>query len=73
MPDNARIIIEVLAGVVPNQPLPGYTKRFYITHDQLKDKTIDHVTNTYNEAATFMRAMWNPNYLNWVQCNWIYL
>lgn len=32
--DRARIIIEVVAGVIPNQPMAEHTKSFVITSDQ---------------------------------------
>lgn len=78
---RVRIIIEVVAGVIPNKPQEEHTKRFIIFSDEWyaqgefegKEKEAkDAVMKAYGHAQEYMRTLWNPSTANWVQCNWIY-
>lgn len=78
-----RIAIEVVAGIVPGTPIHEHTKRFYVFsddwHDREKLNTLSPFSAgdlktmaTYGEAMEYMRTLWNPGYVNWVKCEWIY-
>ena len=80
--EGVRVIIEVVAGVIPGTPIPEYTRRFYVTSDawymqgkyENKPKEAqDEVMQAYGMAHEYMRNLYNPQLVNWVRCNWIYL
>jgi hypothetical protein len=71
--DAAKIIIEVVAGLIPNEPMPEHSHRFIITSKQLEDSTGMEVLKTYGFAQEYMRTLWHPGRVNWVRCDWIYL
>jgi hypothetical protein len=80
--DRARILIEVVAGIIPEQKLPELTKQFAITSDawykqgKYEGKAEEaelEVMKTFGLAQEYMRTLWNPQRVNWVRCDWIYL
>lgn len=81
-PKRARILIEVVAGIVPNTIMPEYTKQFAITSDvwyaegeyvDRRDEAKMEVMKVYGLAQEYMRSMMNPQTVNWVRLDWIYL
>lgn len=73
MEERVRIIIEVRAGVIPDKPMPEYSKRFIITEKDWEDTSGNAVMEKYGYAQEYMRNLWRPEGLNWVRCDWIYL
>lgn len=80
--ESVRILLEVVAGVIPNQPMPEYTKQFAVTSDiwyaqgtyEGKEKEArDEIIKVYGYANEYMRTLWDPQKVNWVRCDWIYL
>ena len=80
--ESARILLEVVAGVIPNQPMPEYTKQFAITSDiyyaqgkyEGKEEEAQwEIMKVYGLVQEYMRTLWNPGRVNWVRCDWIYL
>jgi hypothetical protein len=78
---RVRIVIEVVAGLVPNKPIPDLTRRFTISSDAWykqgefesdPESAEIEVMKAYGFAQEYMRTLWNPSKVNWVQCNWIY-
>jgi len=69
----SRVMIEVVAGVIPLKPMDEYTKRWAITEEGWQDKTGISAMQAYGLAVEYMRSLWNPQRVNWVQCTWIYL
>lgn len=72
-PKRARILIEVVAGIVPNTIMPEYTKQFAITSDVWYAEAKMEVMKAYGLAQEYMRSMMNPQIVNWVRLDWIYL
>lgn len=79
---RVRIIIEVTAGVIPGQPIKEHTMQFLIGSDvwyaqgEYKGKAEEaklEVLKTYGYAQEYMRNLMNPQVLNWVTLNWLYL
>lgn len=74
--ESARIVIEVTAGLIPGQPNPAYTKQWVITSKEWNDVT-DHgiLLATKNGTAQGYAGllMLQPDTLNWVRIDWIYL
>jgi len=82
MVKSARILIEVVAGIVPNTIMPEHTKQFSITSDvwyaqgeyeERKEEAQMEAMKIYGAALEYMRSMMNPQRVNWVRLEWIYL
>ncbi len=71
--EAAKVIIEVVAGIIPNEPMPEYGRRFVVTSSQWEDKTGTETMKVYGFAQEYMRNLWHPGRVNWVRCDWIYL
>ena len=73
--DSAKLIIEVVAGLLPGQPMPEYTKRWAVTSfdwdsavtDQLKRAL---VVGRATEADEYTWTLRNPSRVNWVRTDW---
>jgi hypothetical protein len=82
-PRNARIIIEVVAGLLPGKdPDPEYTQRYVVYEDDWAQAKGDETGLTLGRllAETNGRAigyagylMMQPERVNWVRTDWIYL
>jgi hypothetical protein len=79
---QARIIIEVVAGVIPGTPMPEYTKQFAVPSAiwyrqgdwQGKDAEAEkEIAAIHSQAAAYMQRLWAPQQFNWVRCDWLYL
>lgn len=77
-----RIIIEVTAGVLPGTPMKEYAKRFVITsgawyaqgaYEGKEEEAKMEVLKVYGTAQEYMRNLMNPQVVNWVRLDWIYL
>lgn len=80
--ESARVIIEVVAGVIPGTPMPEYTKKFFITSDawyaqgKYQGKSEDakmELLAVLGLAQEYMRNLMNPQAVNWVRLDWVYL
>lgn len=80
-PKSARVIIEVVAGLIPQQPMDEYTKRFVITSDEWnaaleapEDRAAEILAERNGQAIGYASwLMLQPNRLNWVRTDWIWL
>jgi len=69
---------EVVAGIIPGQPMPELTKIFpYESGDLEADKLVPQDQQTIysklsEEAHQYARSLENPAHLNWVQVTWIW-
>jgi hypothetical protein len=75
--EAAKLIIEVTAGIVPGTVMPEHTRRFaltsaeYHTEDKLaQERAWDRI---HGEAIMYASRLMNPNYLNWVRLDWIWV
>lgn len=80
--ERARVLIEVVAGIVPNTIMSEYTKQFAITSDawyaqgeyeNKKEEAKMECLKVYGFAQEYMRNLMNPQIVNWVRLEWIYL
>lgn len=69
---RARILIEVVAGVIPGQEMLEYKKMFAIGEDIYWDKP-EEVKKILDEANNYMRELMDPHKVNWVRLDWVYL
>lgn len=71
--EPARACLEVVAGIIPNQPIPEYTKRFWITSREWEaNPTQSHLIRRWVEADHYAKSLLNPNQVNWVQLSWVW-
>jgi len=74
---------EVVAGVIPGEPIPEHTKIFpYQAEDREADiKLAGTITmeprqskfrQLHKEANAYAESLIDPRYLNWVQVTWIW-
>lgn len=74
-----RVVIEVVAGVVPGTPIPEYTKRWSLTDDAWNNPTDgvdgnEKLSELIDIAQTHAGIlMMRPNQVNWVRTEWIWL
>lgn len=79
--ERVRIIIEVVAGVLPGTPMTEYSKQFVIpsdiwyaqgTFEGKKEEAQMEIYKVYGLAQEYMRSLWDPQIINWVKLEWIY-
>lgn len=75
--ESARVIIEVQAGVVPGTPEAEYTKRWAITSGEW-EKAGDQASNLLAERNGQAQGyagllMLQPDRLNWVRVDWLWM
>lgn len=78
MPDNsAKVILEVVAGVLPGHPEEEFTKRWGITADEWNAAGPEGQGNLLAERNGQAQGyaallMLQPDRLNWVRTEWIW-
>lgn len=74
----ARVILEVTAGILPGTPEPQLTRQYALTSDEWQSTpTEDHgrLLAERNAAAQGYAAwlMMQPDRVNWVRLDWLWL
>lgn len=81
MADTARVGIDVVAGLIPGQPLPEYTRQWFITsaewyaagEDESGMKQAQLLADLNGKAQAWAAyLMFQPDRLNWVKTEWVY-
>lgn len=81
MGDTARIGVDVVAGLVPGQPMPEYTRQWFLTTYEWaeagKDETGMEQAKLLADLNGKAQAwagylMLQPDRVNWVKTEWIY-
>lgn len=74
---TTRIVIEVVAGIIPEQPMEEYTTRYSISSEEWYADDADHVqllTRANGAASAYAQwLMLQPDRVNWVRLDWLYL
>lgn len=76
---NARVLVEVTAGIIPQKPEPELTKTWAVDSDEWAQATADGtqgvVLSSRNGQAQGYAAwlMMQPDRVNWVRTDWIWL
>jgi hypothetical protein len=70
------VVVEVVAGLVPEIPEPEFTRRWALTSRQWNDAedksgTLAELAGRANGYATLL--MVQPDRVNWVRLDWIWL
>jgi hypothetical protein len=75
--EQARVIIEVVAGVLPGTPMPEFTKRWAITSAEWSAEGADQsllLAEMNGRAQGYAQLlMLQPDRLNWVKTEWVWL
>jgi hypothetical protein len=77
--EAARLIIEVVAGVIPDDPMPQYTRRWtWTSSDQERLGAGDPEAQARSlaiagESREYAAWLENPRQVNWVRRTWIWL
>lgn len=77
--ESVRILIEVVAGVIPKQPLPEYTQQWCITESDWEasgqgDKNATmRVLLAYGASREYAAHLEDHRKVNWVERTWLYL
>lgn len=75
----ARVIVEVLAGVLPGTPEPEYTRQWALNSEQWRAlkgpmEQMAALAELGGQAAGYALLLaLQPDRLNWVRTEWIYL
>lgn len=75
---SAKLAIEVVAGLVPGQPLPEYTRRWVWSSDDQQalengDKAArEKYLRMAGESREYAASLEDPRSLNWVQRVWLW-
>lgn len=84
--ESAKLILEVVAGLIPGQPEPEYTRRWVVTSSEWeeaerKDDEVDPehafhrallIAFRAAEADEYARLLRNPGRFNWVRTDWLW-
>lgn len=79
--ESLRISIEVVAGLVPGDAMPEFTKQWHIPSELYylegkwkgrEKEAEEFIQIAYGHAMEYARSLWNPNRVNWVRIDWIY-
>jgi hypothetical protein len=75
---SARVIVEVVAGLLPGKdPDPEFTRRYAITSEQWQqagEKQLELLAEVTGKAQGYAALlMLQPDRLNWVRTDWIWL
>lgn len=78
--ESARVIVEVVAGLIPGKdPEPEFTRRWAITSQewqeaQANDKSGELLATVNGKAQGYAALlMLQPDRLNWVRTDWVWL
>lgn len=77
--ESARVIVEVVAGLIPQQPEPEFTRRWAITSEEWATaerdaKSAERLAELNGKAQGYAALlMLQPDRLNWVRTDWIWL
>lgn len=78
MSESARVGIDVVAGLIPGQPMPEYTRRFFLTssewHNAADGDEQARLLSDLNGKAQAWAAylMFQPDRVNWVRTDWVW-
>lgn len=77
MPESARVIVEVTAGVMPGTSEPEHTRQWSLTSRQWEeagDKAGELLAEFNGRAQGYAGLlMLQPDRLNWVRTDWLWL
>ena len=74
--EAAKLIIEVVCGLVPQEPMPEYTRRFGLSSSDVEAEGTAAQSawdRVHGEAVMYALGLMHPSRTNWVRLDWIWL
>jgi hypothetical protein len=75
--ERGRVLIEVVAGILPGTPVPELTRQWALTEKEWSEgseKGFVGLAERNGQAMGYaMLLMSSPNQVNWVRTEWIWL
>lgn len=82
--ESAKLIIEVAAGLIPNQPDPAFTKRWAVTGAEWEAAKEDGAAYLDGRAGALLKdrqakadeyaaTLRDPSAMNWVRVDWVWM
>ena len=77
--ESAKLVIEVVCGLVPGKPMPEHTRRWFWTSDDQAAFVADvkEAREKYiriaGESREYAASLENPQQFNWVRRDWLWL
>ena len=68
---RARIMLEVIAGVVPGSPVHEYTRQYAVTDEDMNNPP--RYIEICGMAMNYAMSLQNPGRVNWVKFEWLWL
>jgi hypothetical protein len=65
---RARCAFEVVAGVIPGQPMAEFTKQWWLATGDPDER----FQELYTEARRYAESLIDPSRLNWVRLEWVW-
>lgn len=77
MSKNAlRCSLTVVAGILPGEPMPEYTRRWDFTEEQMRHQSDGNILLQYADAQgaamNYALGLQIPSIANWVEMTWIW-
>jgi hypothetical protein len=71
---SVKYAVEVVAGLVPGQPLKEFTRTFVVTSGdwEAAGHHVETVQDQWDEANVYARSLVDPRVVNWVQLSWVW-
>lgn len=72
--DALRCMWQVVGGIIPDEPEDGLTRRFELTSDDMEVRHKQEVFLARRmEAMSYAESLMDPNRLNWVRVEFLWL
>lgn len=71
MAKSLKLAIEVRAGIIPGEPIEEHSKNWYLSREEYED--IDQWLAAAGAANLYALTLQNPERLNWVKVEWVWL
>ena len=68
---QAKLILEVMGGLSPGVPIDEYTRMWSLTSEEAKDPNT--LLDAQGAAMNYCLWLQNPQRVNWVRLEWIWL
>lgn len=74
MGERCRVVWEVLAGVIPGEPIPELTRRWAMTSAEWEGPDGERLLRERTAAAeAYAAGLRDPRGVNWVRLEWLWL
>lgn len=71
MMKSAKLILEVHAGIIPGEPMSEYARQWSLSAEEVQDA--EAYGAAVGAASYYALTLQQPQIVNWVRFEWIYL